>query len=387
MMPGLRHDPTLSGQSRTGEIVAILSVACTISTCAVLLRCYCRHVILKSFGWDDAIMVPAQILTIACAVAIGLETKWGLGRHVWTMLPEHFVPFMKAFYSSIVVYNVAMSLTKISIVLQYRRLFPHTTMQRITLCLLCFLSAWGVTLSIMLPLACLPVEAFWNRAVQGRCVNFEAVWYAMAGVNVTTDFALFAMPIPVISSLRLPRRQKALLLVVFGLGIFPCAISIYRIRTLHAAAETTDPTWDNVGAATFSFLELTLGVVAVCLPTLRPILAVAAPRFFGSSLQSQEHQESVSIENGRRWSKRQLFDTKYQGDTLSTGCRLDTVLEHERAPQTATTSSSRCTKDFNDCKMGSGNSWPIKSEDIVAITRCERSADSLKENRNRDAES
>jgi hypothetical protein len=41
----------------------------------------------------------------------------------------------------------------------------------------------------------------------------------MAGVNVVTDFALFTMPIPVISSLHLPKRQKALLLIVFTLGI------------------------------------------------------------------------------------------------------------------------------------------------------------------------
>lgn len=41
----------------------------------------------------------------------------------------------------------------------------------------------------------------------------------MAGVNVFTDFAVFTMPIPVISSLQLPKKQKAMLLIVFTLGI------------------------------------------------------------------------------------------------------------------------------------------------------------------------
>jgi hypothetical protein len=73
----------------------------------------------------------------------------------------------------------------------------------------------------------------------------------------------------------------------------PCAISIYRIQTLHAAAVAKDPTWDNVGAATFSFLELAIGVVAVCLPTMRPLIAVTMPRLLGS-LRSQKLSEKHS---------------------------------------------------------------------------------------------
>jgi hypothetical protein len=63
-------------------------------------------------------------------------------------------------------------------------------------------------------------------------------------------------------------------------------VSIYRIRTLHAAASSEDPTWENIDAATFSFLELTVGVIAICLPTLRPVLMAAMPRIFGSILRS-----------------------------------------------------------------------------------------------------
>jgi hypothetical protein len=126
---------------------------------------------------------------------------------------------LQAFYSSIVVYNVAVCLTKISIVLQYRRIFVQTFLRHITLGFLILLSAWAITLSVMLPLVCTPVESFWNRAVPGRCMNFKTVWYVMAGVNVATDFALFIMPIPVVNSLQLPRRQKLILLAIFGLGV------------------------------------------------------------------------------------------------------------------------------------------------------------------------
>lgn len=92
-MPGTSPNPALDGQSRVGEIVAILSVASVLSTLVVTLRCYCRLFILNSFGIDDAVIVPAQvraigvkrgwagltyrvqILTLASAVAIGLGTE------------------------------------------------------------------------------------------------------------------------------------------------------------------------------------------------------------------------------------------------------------------------------------------------------------------------
>ncbi|KAK5654657.1 hypothetical protein OQA88_6980 [Cercophora sp. LCS_1] len=286
-MAVLQGDPALDGESRTGEIVAILTVASAVSTLAVLLRCYCRHVLLRSFGWDDGVMVAAQILTIASA----------------------------AFYSSIVVYNVAVCLTKISIVLQYRRIFIQTFLRHVTLGFLVLLSAWGITLSVMLPLVCTPVESFWNPAVPGRCMNFKTVWYVMAGVNVATDFALFIMPIPVVTSLQLPRRQKLMLLAIFGLGIFPCAISIYRIQTLDAAAAAKDPTWDNVGAATFSFLELAIGVVAVCLPTLKPLVAATMPRLLGS-LRSQRHSHVAGPDGYMPTPKRVAFSLRSGTSTL-----------------------------------------------------------------------
>ncbi|KAK0750175.1 hypothetical protein B0T18DRAFT_389642 [Schizothecium vesticola] len=186
----LKGDPALDMESRPGKIIATLSVASAFSTLAVLLRCYCRHVLLRAFGWDDEIMVAAQL---------------GLGRHAWNMRKENFTPLWRqakshslqhadlvltnplVFYSSIVVYNVA------------------SFLRHVTLGFLVLPSAWAVTLSSMLPLVCTPVESFWNRAVPGHCMNFKTVWYVMAGVNVATGFALFIMPIPVISSLQRPR--------------------------------------------------------------------------------------------------------------------------------------------------------------------------------------
>jgi len=73
-MANMIINPALNGQSRFGEIVIILSVFSIISTVAVGMRCYARLFILRCFGRDDGVMVAAQVLTLASAIAIGLGT-------------------------------------------------------------------------------------------------------------------------------------------------------------------------------------------------------------------------------------------------------------------------------------------------------------------------
>ncbi|KAK8097579.1 uncharacterized protein PG998_013065 [Apiospora kogelbergensis] len=276
-------DHSLDGQGRTTEITSILTVFSAVSTIVVALRIYTRTKILNSFGIDDAVILGALVLTIGSAVAIGLEGKFGLGTHTWVQPLEDFIPYMKSFYVSIILYNVGVCLIKVSILLQYRRIFTQKATQWMSAGLLSFMLAWTVCLSVLLPLVCYPVDKFWEPALPGSCVDQLAVWYVMAGVNIITDFAIFVIPLPVIKSLQLPTKQKMLLVVVFGLGLFTCIISCLRIRTLKMASLTKDPNWDNTDAALWSFIELCIGVLTSSLPTLRPLIAAALPRVFGSS--------------------------------------------------------------------------------------------------------
>lgn len=112
-----------------------------------------------------------------------------------------------------------MCLVKISILLQFRRIFANSIMQRITAYGVAFFSAWAVTLSFLLTLVCIPVAAFWDTSIQGRCLDNLTIWYVMASVNLVSDFSLFIMPLPVIQSLQLPRKQKYTLSIVFGFGL------------------------------------------------------------------------------------------------------------------------------------------------------------------------
>ncbi|KAM5526916.1 hypothetical protein FOXYSP1_20749 [Fusarium oxysporum f. sp. phaseoli] len=269
--------------SRSLEIRAILVTFSIVSATAVALRTYIRSRVLHSSGWDDGFMVIAQALTLGVAVAIGLENKYGLGYHTWEQPTSAYVPYMKSFYTSVVVYNITMCLVKIGILFQYRRVFALPIIQRITLYGIIFMVAWTVVIAFLNILVCVPVAKFWDSNLPGRCLDALTIWYVMAGFNLVTDIAIFCLPLPVIKGLNLPPRQKIMLFAIFSLGFFTCVISIYRIRTLKTAASTKDPNWDNVDAAIWSFLEVTIAIITACLPTLRPFFSRLMPRIFASS--------------------------------------------------------------------------------------------------------
>lgn len=146
------------------------------------------------------------------------ETAYGLGRHSWVMLPENLIPYLKSFFASIIVYNVGTCILKLSILLQIRRIFRSPLMQKLALAGLIFEGLWALVLSILLPLVCTPMAAFWDSSIKGKCVNQLAVWYVMAAINLATDFIVFSMPLPVIRSLQIPKKQKLMLMGVFCLG-------------------------------------------------------------------------------------------------------------------------------------------------------------------------
>lgn len=79
-----------------------------------------------------------------------------------------------------------------------------------------------------------------------------------------------------------------------------CIISVYRITTLKAAADSTDPTWENTDAAVWSILEVSIGILAACLPTLKPLFAMVLPRLFKSTITSQANRYHEYSMSGRK---------------------------------------------------------------------------------------
>jgi hypothetical protein len=137
-------------------------------------------------------------------------------------------------------YNASLAFTKFSILFQYLRIFPGRSFRYAcysVMGVVAIYSSWAIVSGYV---NCVPVAKFWNQDLPGSCLSFEAVWFFNASMNIVTDVALLLLPMPLLSKLQLPRRQKFALMGVFAIGILVVVTSILRLSSLRQVAKSTD---------------------------------------------------------------------------------------------------------------------------------------------------
>ncbi|KAK4543354.1 hypothetical protein LTR36_005713 [Oleoguttula mirabilis] len=128
---------------------------------------------------------------------------------------------------------------------------------------------------------CIPVAAFWDLDIAGaHCLSHEVVWFINAGINIITDISIAILPLSRLKQLNIAKRQKIALMVVFALGGFTCVVSILRLESIYALTTGTDANYNGGQAALWSSLEVNVGIVCSCLPTLKTLATRYFPKMF-----------------------------------------------------------------------------------------------------------
>jgi hypothetical protein len=118
-------------------------------------------------------------------------------------------------------YSLSLTLTKISILLLYRKIFNYGWIkQAIKIVLVAVLIIGGWLLASVCT-ACVPLQAFWDWSLAWKepvyCQPVN-MWWANQGLHLLTDFVIVLLPMPVVGTLTLPRKQKFAVIGVFALG-------------------------------------------------------------------------------------------------------------------------------------------------------------------------
>ena len=127
----------------------------------------------------------------------------------------------KSFWASVWTYNLSLTLTKVSILVSYFRIFIQKPLRRLCWILLGFMVTFGLWTIIGSILVCVPVEKSWTTMdLYGSeyCMNRYNAWFANAAVNMVIDLTLIILPMPILKGLNMPMKQKIALMLVFALG-------------------------------------------------------------------------------------------------------------------------------------------------------------------------
>lgn len=112
----------------------------------------------------------------------------------------------QGFYVANGAYIMSTTLIKISLLLQYLRVFREAFPRSLCYFLLILSSLWGSAFTIIAWLPCVPVYDFWNISLaesEKECFgygsltrdNFVETYLSHAGFNMTLDVLVLSMPI------------------------------------------------------------------------------------------------------------------------------------------------------------------------------------------------
>ncbi|KAF3003238.1 hypothetical protein E8E13_010027 [Curvularia kusanoi] len=214
----------------------------------------------------------------------------GLGRDIWTLNFGQVTAFGKYFYWVEICYFAQLSVLKLAFLFFYKRIFPGRTIQRIIMATIFFSILYGTVFVIVAVFQCRPISYYWTKwdgEHSGRCININALVWANAAISIAVDLWMLGIPLSQLVHLKLSWSKKAGVVVMFCLGTFATVISIIRLQFLISFARTQNPTWDQQNITKWSAIEIAVGVVCSCIPSIRVILVRVLPRTLSSSHDSK----------------------------------------------------------------------------------------------------
>ncbi|RCI08570.1 hypothetical protein L249_4777 [Ophiocordyceps polyrhachis-furcata BCC 54312] len=287
------HEPPNRGPA----VFAVTTATLVLATVFIVGRIVCRLRVVDRLSLDDKVMVLAWLLALFLSFTIDFAAVNGLGKHDDDISRSDFETLRRCEYGFSILYNPALMATKTSILIFYLRLAKNTqvVLRYASWATLVVVNLSGCVLTFMNIFQCSPIGAAWMADFdrESSCIPLLTEFICAAPVNIVTDLAILALPIPVLTGMRLPMRQKTILVMTFTVGAFVSVIDVVRIYYLQrAVAEvftgpSTSPesrfggqadfAWNASLSLMWSAVEVNVGMACACVPALKPLILKLLP--------------------------------------------------------------------------------------------------------------
>ncbi|KLU90438.1 hypothetical protein MAPG_10292 [Magnaporthiopsis poae ATCC 64411] len=287
-------------ETQSPTVIAV-AVAFAIITFVILsLRLYARIFLVKHVGKDDYLIIVASLLSWSFIAATIRSAELGLGGHYPDVMARgvpNFVAYLQTVWLSSVMYNATLGFIKTSVLSLYMRLGDER-LRTLSIVMICVVSCQATAHVLVCIFQCNPVQAAYDITIpvtEKRCIDINAFYLANAAVNILTDILTYALPIPLVLKLPIPRAQRVGLGVVLCLGFVACLSSVIRITFIPAMLVSHDPTWDIAQPMYWSVIETNIGILASSIPSTK----VIAKRYFPRRRRTGSDWHPAALALGR----------------------------------------------------------------------------------------
>ncbi|KAF2869622.1 hypothetical protein BDV95DRAFT_575880 [Massariosphaeria phaeospora] len=323
--------PTTTGQL-TVIVIPGIFLPLTILTVGMRFR---SRILTKQKLWiDDWLVLLALILVIALYVVMIVCVVWGgLGLPVFQLKPKNIEIFAKAgAVASGIFWGAAATCTQVSILVFYVRVFGIERWHRYTcygLMALCI--GWFISLVGAVGASCMPLKKLWMPKLAGTCIDNRKMCSGTGLSHVVLDFLILLMALPPIWNLKTTLVRKIRATSLLTIGLIATIFSLLRVSCLFGLVkirygDITGSVWLSF---TFELLEVVLGIICVCIPTLIPALKQVqnsrlgsyARRILTTNASSNDTKGSIERSGGSA-------DPKPQWYKLTDHNKSQTALKH-----------------------------------------------------------
>ncbi|KAL8993933.1 MAG: hypothetical protein Q9169_005968 [Polycauliona sp. 2 TL-2023] len=261
-------------ENRQGGILITTFVVTVLASIAVALRMATRIWIVKNVGWDDYTILFATIGIIIGTGLVVVQVHYGFGRHRIYLSENDFLQFTKYAYIEWIQTFQTLMFNKLSICFLLLRIPVEKYLIRPIQGAIVFLVVTNIILTLLWILQCDPVEGAWAKETSPppKCftdAQLQRIIISQALISIISDFALALFPIVLLWKVQIPIRVKVGLCTLMSLGLITAACCI--VRTIgNWQNVNSDPTWASVNNWYWRSWEVSIGIIAACLPPLRP---------------------------------------------------------------------------------------------------------------------
>ena len=157
----------------------------------------------------------------AQACSLNVTYNGGFCRHTYTNLLDRarFEQFGKTAYAWNVLYTTSYPVSRISLVLLYRRVFIQQWVKKVCWFLISCYIGYAIGSMVADLCAAFPIQSVWNPDIRAtRQIEGKALFLANCGFNIATDVILLVLPLVVIWAMKRTRIHKLGLSAIFCLG-------------------------------------------------------------------------------------------------------------------------------------------------------------------------
>ncbi|KAL8700169.1 MAG: hypothetical protein Q9201_005589 [Fulgogasparrea decipioides] len=266
-------------------IVALTAFFLAIVLLVLAARIFTRVWIVHAFWWDDFTIILAVIGTTIGAALDFVEVHYGFGKHQRFLTSYELKQFKKYTYGEWIQTFATLMWTKVSICLFLIRIPQSRALKRPLQWVVAFLLFSNTVLTVLLIMQCQPLHKAWDDDADGRCLSLsakEGIVLTQAVISVVSDFAFAALPVFFLWRTQIDFRTKVGLWVLMGLGVLTGIFCLVR-TVINNQSFPDDESYGGIVNWVWRLFEVSIGIIAACVPTLRPFYTWAAKRLRGES--------------------------------------------------------------------------------------------------------